>query len=230
MVNPANIFRSPRRTLSIHIDPLGNLVVHAPTNMSDRKIFDFIKSRTDWIRARQAAVEKNGFINKNVACYNSFFYLGRELSPIISKSVKQITLGDGSLLISSKIESAKILKKVEKFLRDAAKTIIIDRCAYFTQVLKLDCENVVTNNNKTRWGSCTRGREIAINWRAVMLRPALLDYIIVHEFCHLLEFNHTKNFWAIVETILPNWKSLRNELKCLGWLLQLFRDNGKSCV
>jgi len=79
-------------------------------------------------------------------------------------------------------------------------------------------------NNKTRWGICSKDGKIALNWRVVMLPPRLIDYIMVHEFCHLLEFNHSKHFWQIVESILPNWKELRKHLKQLGWLLELFRE------
>jgi len=210
--------------LSIYIDPKGDLIVKAPQNMPDRKIMDFIKSKGDWIRARQAQVEKNSHINRNVASYNTFYFLGMELVPVLSTKVKTITRQDNALLIPAKIDPEKIHKKIEKYLKDNAKAIVLERCAYFAQALNLQCTNVTTNNNKTRWGSCTHTREIAINWRAVMLKPALLDYIIVHEFCHLLEFNHTKNFWAIVQTILPNWRELRLKLKHIGWILLLFRD------
>jgi len=197
--------------------------VQAPLKMSDRKIFEFIKSRESWIRARQEQIIKNSHINRNVATHNTFYFLGQELQPVINSKVKQITRQDNQMLIPAKIESNKVFKKIEKYLKDNAKQIIIDRASYFSQILKLRVENVVTNNNKSRWGSCSKSGEIAINWRAVMLKPNLLDYILVHEFCHLLEFNHTKNFWAIVETIMPNWHAVRAELKHYGWLLQLFR-------
>ncbi|MDR0462399.1 MAG: M48 family metallopeptidase [Christensenellaceae bacterium] len=223
MVNPANIYRSKRNTLSIYIDPTGELIVRAPLGMTDRKIFDFIKSRGDWIAARKEAVQRNAFINRNVASYNTFFFLGTELVPVINNSAKQITREARALVIPGKIENDKILKKVEKYFRDHAKVIVAERCQYFSERLKLKFNTANINNNKTRWGSCTKTGDIAINWRAVMLAPNVLDYIIVHEFCHLLEFNHTKNFWAVVQTILPDWKRLRLELKHLSWLLQLFR-------
>ena len=224
MVNPANIFRSKRRTVTIHVDPKGELIVNAPLGMSDRRIFELIKAKGDWIRAQQARVLKNSYINRNVASYNTFLYLGTELVPVICHKTKQITRQDGALLIPGKMDQTKIMKKIEKWLRDRAKEVMHERATYFSQVLKLNATGVGTNNNKTRWGSCTRGGELAINWRAIMLKPDLLDYIIVHEFCHLLEFNHTKNFWGIVQTILPNWRATRIQLKHMGWLLQLFRE------
>jgi predicted metal-dependent hydrolase len=225
VVNPSNIFRSKRKTLSIYVDPTGELIVKAPTNLPDKKIFEFVKSRADWIRARQAAVKKNSYINPAVAEYNAFLFLGNVLTPVVcaDKKVTKILRHDGNLLIPAKYESDKILKKVDKYLRDSAKEIIAERVEYFSQTLKLRHSEFLVNNNQTRWGSCSRGGVIAINWRAVMLKPNLLDYIVVHEFCHLLEFNHTKNFWAIVETILPRWRDLRKELKLMAYLLQLFR-------
>jgi len=224
VLNPANIHRSNRSSLSISIDPTGNLIVKAPKHLSDKKIYDFIKSKGDWIRSRQTAVAKNAHISQSVASYNTFYFLGQELVPVISDKVKLITRQDSALLIPHKIPQDKILKKIEKYLKDNAKQIVQERCDYFSQVLRLSYATANTNNNKTRWGSCSKSREIAINWRAVMLKPVLLDYIVVHEFCHLLEFNHTKDFWAIVQTILPNWRDLRIKLKHMAWLLQLFRD------
>ena len=223
MVNPANIHKSKRTSLSMHVDPMGELIVKAPLNMPDRKIFDFIKQKGDWIRERQAAVAKNTHINRNVASYNTFFFLGIELVPVINAHAKHITRHDGALLIPSKFPQDKILKKIEKYLKDHAKAIIEERIIYFSKALKLEYAGIAINNNKTRWGSCTKSRILALNWRAVMLKPDLLDYIVVHEFCHLLEFNHTRNFWAIVQTILPNWRKLRLELKHMSWLLQLWR-------
>ena len=209
--------------MALYINPCGELIVKAPLNMSDRKIFDFIKSKADWIQIQQAKVVQNKYINQNVVAYNTFLFLGTELMPTICSVSRHITRQDNVLLIPTRFDQAVILKKIEKWLRDQAKTIIAERAQYFSQVLKLNASAVVTNNNKTRWGSCSRKGELAVNWRAVMLKPELLDYIIVHEFCHLLEFNHTKNFWAVVQTILPNWKTLRIQLKHMNWLLQLFR-------
>ena len=224
MLNPANIFRSRRTTLSLHVDPTGELIVNAPEKMSDRKIFDFVASRADWIRARQDAVLKNSFINQSVASYNTFYFLGAELTPVVSSAARYIERTQNALLIPAKwAQDEKLQKKIEKYFREMAKNVVGERAAYFSQVLKLKYAAADVNNNKTRWGSCSRGGEIAVNWRAVMLKPVLLDYIVVHEFCHLLEFNHTKNFWAVVETILPNWRKLRLELKRMAWILQLFR-------
>lgn len=224
MLNPANIFRSDRRTISLYVDPSGELIVKAPKSVSDRKIFEFVKEKHDWIEARMRAVAKNKFINRDVVSYNAFFFMGRVLTPVISGNVKTVTQSNDALLIPAKLVSGKIQKRIEKFYKDTAKAIIKERCDYFSQILKLKYTDVSINNNQTRWGTCARTGEISINWRAVMLAPHVFDYLIVHEFCHLLEFNHTKNFWAVVASILPDFQKSRLELKHMGYLLQLFRN------
>ncbi|MCL2570680.1 MAG: M48 family metallopeptidase [Firmicutes bacterium] len=226
MLHPKNIIRSNRKVLSLYINPHGELIVKAPLKLPEHKIFEFVKDKETWIRTQQKRIQQNQFINPNIITYNTFLFLGREVSPIISTKAKKITVQDSALLIPEKIAEqghAHSLKKIEKFLRDNAKQIVQDRTHYFSQKLNLQYNSIKTMNNKSRWGVCSKNREIALNWRTVMLPPELLDYIIVHEFCHILEFNHSKQFWSLVESILPNWKVLRKNLKNLNYLISLFR-------
>ena len=223
MLDPRNIIRTDKRTLSLMINAKGELIVRAPYNCPESKIFDFIKQKEDWIIKKQNAVRSNSYINLNVANYASFLFLGKELTPLISNDVKEIMINDNKLLIPSKISSDKILNKVEKWYRKVAEEVLIERVNFMANRLRLRPANITTNNNKTRWGVCDSRGNIAINWRAIFLPPNLLDYIVVHELCHLLEFNHTPAFWSVLGNILPDYQMLRKHLKCLNYLILLFR-------
>ena len=223
MLHPQNIIRSQRKTLALFISPRGELIVKAPLKLPDNKIFEFVKSKENWIHARQKQILQNSYINKSVLTYNAFLYLGQELTPVISKSAKTVQKADNTLLIPAKYSPDVILKRVEKWLKNSAQAVLAERARYFGARLKLAPVAVTTNNNRSRWGSCDTKRRINLNWRTIMLAPNLFDYIVVHEYCHLLEFNHTKAFWSVVETILPDWKALRLHLKQMNWLLTLFR-------
>lgn len=223
MLDPRNIIRTNKRTLSLMVNAKGELIVRAPYNFPEHKIFDFIKEKQDWIVKKQNAVRANSYINQNVVNYSVFLFLGQELVPVISNEVKEFYMDDGRLLIPAKIPADKILGKLERWYRKVAAGVIVERVAYLAQKLRLHPNEVTVNNNKTRWGVCDSRANIAINWRAIFLPPNLLDYIVVHELCHLLEFNHTKAFWAIVENVIPDYQSVRTHLKCLNYLLLLFR-------
>jgi len=212
--------------MALLINEQGELIVKAPLKLSNAQIFDFVREKHEWIVRQQQKVLQNSRLNHSVMSYNSFLFLGVQHAPVITDDVKKVTRYDNRLLIPSKFAEAgeiTVLKKIEKWMRDMAKQIVSERCSYFGQRLRLEYRGVTVNNNKSRWGVCDDKGNIALNWRAVMLPPHLLDYIVVHEFCHLLEFNHTPQFWAIVETILPNWKVIRRELKLYNYLLTLFR-------
>jgi predicted metal-dependent hydrolase len=74
---------------------------------------------------------------------------------------------------------------------------------------------------RTRWGSCSRQGTLSFTWRLVMAPEEVIDYVVVHELCHLRHLNHSKAFWGLVEGILPDYKVRRAWLKRHGERLQL---------
>jgi predicted metal-dependent hydrolase len=72
---------------------------------------------------------------------------------------------------------------------------------------------MVVRNQKTRWGSCSRKGNLSFNYRIVLLPPECADYLIVHELCHLKEFNHSVQFWELVAFACPKYRTLRKELR-----------------
>ncbi|MDR3628564.1 MAG: M48 family metallopeptidase, partial [Ignavibacteriaceae bacterium] len=72
---------------------------------------------------------------------------------------------------------------------------------------------VTIRNQKTRWGSCSARGNLSFNFNLVRYRKEIIDYVIVHELCHLKEMNHSNKFWNLVEKICPDYKALRRELK-----------------
>lgn len=71
-------------------------------------------------------------------------------------------------------------------------------------------------NQKTRWGSCSHNGNLSFSYKILMLPPRMADYIIVHELCHLKEFNHSPKFWALVERFVPDYKEIKKELRKRG--------------
>lgn len=99
--------------------------------------------------------------------------------------------------------------------RDQARTLIEERLAYFQPLYGVTWTKVTIRNQKTRFGSCSREGALSFNYRLLFLPSHLADYVIVHELCHLIEFNHSKKFWALVARTVPDFRALRRELRLL---------------
>lgn len=114
---------------------------------------------------------------------------------------------------------------LEKRYRTAAKEYIPKRVAYYVSHYDTLFTNrysrITIRDQKTRWGSCSSKGTLSFNWRLMLAPPAVLDYVVVHELCHLTHMNHSKDFWRCVEWILPNYKEQKKWLKEHGHELTL---------
>lgn len=107
-------------------------------------------------------------------------------------------------------------KKEYKEYKDRALSLAEKRIDYFNSVYSFKFNKINIKNQKTRWGSCSKKGNLNFNYKIALLPERLADYIIVHELCHLKEFNHSRKFWNLVAKIMPDYLGTRNELKNSG--------------
>ncbi|HEY4515391.1 MAG TPA: M48 family metallopeptidase [Candidatus Paceibacterota bacterium] len=92
-------------------------------------------------------------------------------------------------------------------------SIIDERIDRYNRHYQFDFNSIKIKRMKTRWGSCSVRKNLNFNIRIFELPSRLMDYIIVHELCHLRELNHSPRFWSLVAQVIPNYKSLKLELR-----------------
>ncbi len=97
--------------------------------------------------------------------------------------------------------------------KEKARQLVLSRLNYFNQFYKFNYKRVSIRDQKTRWGSCSHKLGLNFNYRLVYLEPELVDYLVVHELCHLREMNHSPRFWLLIERTLPNYRELRKKLR-----------------
>lgn len=102
---------------------------------------------------------------------------------------------------------------LEKRYKDAARSYIPQRVAYYHAMTGGLYERITVRDQKTRWGSCSSKGTLSFNWRLMLAPPAVLDYVVVHELCHLTHMNHSPAFWQAVEEVCPDYRALRRWLK-----------------
>ncbi len=111
-------------------------------------------------------------------------------------------------IILSKNSKQDFILYKEKALRLAK-----NRLEHFNSFYNLNWKSISIRNQKTRWGSCSKRKALSFNYKIALLDSSLCDYIIVHELCHLQEFNHSPAFWALVAKTIPDYKALRKQIQ-----------------
>ena len=99
--------------------------------------------------------------------------------------------------------------------KEQARILVKERLEYFNQFYGYTWNKIAIRNQRSRWGSCSKRGNLNFNYKIVLLPQNMADYVIVHELCHLREFNHSHDFWALVEKTMPNYKEIRKTMKSI---------------
>ncbi|ACO87025.1 M48 family metallopeptidase [Clostridium botulinum] len=212
-----------RKTISVKIGKEFIIEVTAPLGTNEYTIEQVLKKEEKWIIKKIKKL-------KEVENFNGYYYLG-ELYYLKIKEVKslyfKLELDSNKFMvyINSGILKEKreviIKDNLEKFYKEQAVKVLKERTDYYSSILKVVPKNIVIKNQKTLWGSCSSKGNINYNYKIVMAPLKILDYIVVHELCHLVHMNHSKDFWHLVESIIPDFKERRNWLKENGYKLKI---------
>ena len=97
--------------------------------------------------------------------------------------------------------------------RERARSLVQERVDFFNASYGFSFNTISIRNQKSRWGSCSRKGNLNFNYRLLLLPETHQDYIIVHELCHLQEFNHSPKFWALVEKTVPDYAAIKKDLR-----------------
>jgi len=109
-------------------------------------------------------------------------------------------------------------EKEVKVLKERARKVLTEKTDYYKCLLGVDYQRIRIGDQRTRWGSCSTRGTISYNWHLILMPDRIMDYVVVHELCHLLEMNHSERFWRRVEAVLPDYENRKKWLK----------DNGKQ--
>ncbi len=94
--------------------------------------------------------------------------------------------------------------------KEAARLLAKNKIAYYNKFYHFKVNRIAIKNTKSRWGSCSKKGNLNFSYKIALLPEELADYVIVHELCHLGEFNHSKKFWKLVSLTLPHYLELKN--------------------
>lgn len=220
------LVRMRRKTISIQISDNGQVLVKAPSDVSKREISSLVLEKAGWIREKSASaarVNRQKIIHR-FAQGEPFLYLGKTYPLHVSydANVRQVcvSLSSNQFLIQTPVVDIKAMEAaVLLWYRENALRLMEQRVAYYSPALGKKPSKVMVREQKSRWGSCNSKGELRFNWKLIMAPPQVVDYVAVHELCHLKEMNHSAAFWKLVEGLCPEHKTCRQWLKDYGQLL-----------
>lgn len=220
MIEINKLVRSKRKTLALIVETDGALNVRAPLRMKEADIQKFVEEKMDWIKQKQAKALEDARPPRQYVDGEKFLYLGDEiLLRIIPKGKPALVMEGDFRLTKSAQPQAK--SYFEAWYKKQARVVLTERVAHFARSRNVEFGKLRISSAITRWGSCSPKRTLSFTSRLVMAPLEIVDYVVVHELCHLEEMNHSKAFWACVEGIIPDYKARRKWLKDNGRELKL---------
>jgi len=208
--------RSRRKTVGLSITHQG-LQVNAPKEFSDIAIDELVQSKSDWILNKLAVWGNKTSLDPFGSQNDSAEYLlfGQVWKPKID-AIGRIQMVRDDTHATKQSEHRDLSESARKWImnwyRQHAEKYFNTRIAFYADELNIPKPSFKLSRARTRWGSCNNRGVIRLNWRLVQLPVHLIDYVIVHELCHLIEMNHSRNFWALVAGIYPNYRQAQGGL------------------
>lgn len=228
------VTHSRRRTVRIRVAAADLIEVAAPLRFPEAEIAALLRSREAWIArqaAKLAAVAANP-VNAAAEPGAELLYLGRARRlTVLWGGVGRAEVGVADERIFAHLpavpaaeQAAALTAALRRWYIERARAVLAERTAYWAGALGVRPERIFIREQRSRWGSCSSRGNVSYNWRVVMAPPAVVDYLVIHELCHMREPNHSAAFWRLVEAADPDYKEHRRWLRGHGALLtRLFR-------
>lgn len=222
------MMKTRRKRMAITITSDGRIQVRLPQNVSYAEGSRFVNQKRQWIVSHQKAVleeiERRKEQGEHIQPAHSFetgdvfYYRGTPctLSLRVNLRVSKVRIEKcGNQIILSGPPLSREQKKdiIEEWFKRNARIRFRERCDYYAPMLKVHYQTIRVKNQKSRWGSCSSRQNLNFNWRLLMAPDSVLDYVVVHELCHLREMNHSSAFWSLVASIMPDYKKQEEWLK-----------------
>jgi hypothetical protein len=214
-----------KKSIAISISSACQVVVLAPQILSNERIREIVRKKSRWILRKQDDFKKlkKLYPAKEYVSGEQLLFLGRKYRLKImeteDKSGCEPILTGRRIVINVQKNLAQGNRK--QIIKDAltnwyhARTaeVLLHRIKRYSGLLNLAPKKIIVRNQQKRWGSCSRSGVLRFNWRIALAPVSIVDYVVVHEICHLKEKNHSGEFWRQVSLVIPDYKKRRQWLK-----------------
>jgi predicted metal-dependent hydrolase len=199
------VVRSIRRTAGLHI--IGtDLQVRVPEHLEDQRVAEILKQKRPWIRSKVAELQRvPPHRSKELVSGEAFPYLGRNYRLKVQEGHQVgVCLSGGYLRATirptdqDETQELRIQQYLQNWYRSRALERLQEKTHRYAQQIGVSPAGISVRNFKSRWGSCDKKGEVVFNWNIIKAPHSIVDYVVIHELCHLIHPNHSKVFWELV--------------------------------
>ncbi|TDL77965.1 M48 family metallopeptidase [Peribacillus frigoritolerans] len=213
-----------RKSIGLRMDQYGNVEVLAPKGTSDERVLQAIEENWDLIQAK-AKEMKERLLGPKEKVYEHgerFLYLGRDypIQVVHDETIEQdhaVFKGEKLQIYVKQLEDEKIKQALKRFYYQQCKTIVEKSIKSYQSNFKMKPRSVRIVDSKKNWGTCDAKQQLTFNWKLAMAPQKVIDYVVVHEMCHMVHLNHDRSFWRLVGKIMPGYKEQEHWLAVSSW-------------
>jgi predicted metal-dependent hydrolase len=222
---PAVLKKNTRYTVRL-IFKSGTLYIETHNGKMDEKIMGFVHEKSQWIlknyQKQRNQLKKVELVNQLPE--GKVWLLGKVYEYEFRTSNQNFfRFQNQKIIIFTKSEQPG-LDTVYDVLRAFSKKYLVQRTLELAKDTDLKPNQIRIKIQRSKWGSCSSQKNINLNWRLIFLEPTHIDYVIIHELCHLKHLNHSNLFWDLVETFCPYYRESEKHLKENQWILDIYKD------
>jgi predicted metal-dependent hydrolase len=213
---PLVLRRSARaKRISLRISALdGRVTLTLPTRLPAREALAFAAEKEDWIRdhlARHPEVVEVGF--------GSEITVEGRLRLVVPGEARGVRLGQDEIAVGGKSPA----RSLERYLKELARDRLAAASDHYAAQVGRSYEKLSLRDTRSRWGSCSSAGTLMYSWRLILAPPEVLAYVAAHEVAHLVEMNHSADFWAVVAQLYGDSSEQRHWLRAEGGALHRYR-------
>jgi len=214
--------KSKRKTTEIVVDTLG-VEILTSTQKSHDDIQDLVKKHSRWIFRKQLWANNQNKLKISFKQGTRLPYLGKNyLLKILESKNEGIILSHGKFIIKIKKNTPKKVQELFKnWLKQHAQKIIEKKASLYAKKLGVKYEKIIIKDHKERWGSISQNKSININLSILCAPAKIIDYVIIHELCHLKIPDHSPKYWNLLYKMMPEYESHKEWLS-VNWKLLNF--------
>lgn len=216
-----SIIRSSRRTVALYVQPGGTLLIRAPWYVPSGSLMKFASEKSAWIERHLKRLRNVTPPGRPVTVTDdgTIPFMGTLLKvTVMQGKARKAILKDNSLVltVTGETDPDELTRLTEAWYLGVAKSYLPERARYIasqhSELLPAPGA-VLVRKMKRRWGTCHSNGKIWLNRELMKKDPELIDYVIVHELCHLVHHNHGREYYALLGRIMPGFREMRKRLQ-----------------